>query len=71
MGALIANSLYLYLVLTGLGLAVVIFVALFFVAAPYGKHAQPGWGPRLPNHLGWMLMDITCLLYQAGIPRIG
>lgn len=38
-------------------LAVVVFVALFFVDAGYGKFYRPGWGPAIDNRLGWMLME--------------
>ena len=34
-----------------------IFVTLFFIPAPYGRHARAGWGPHLPNWLGWLLME--------------
>jgi 3-oxo-5-alpha-steroid 4-dehydrogenase 1 len=33
------------------------FVTLFFVSAPYGRHIRGGWGPHLPNWLGWLLME--------------
>ena len=33
------------------------FVSLFFIPAPYGRHARRGWGPPLPNWLGWLLME--------------
>ena len=39
------------------GLAAVVFVLLFFISAPYGRHSRAGWGPTLPNRLGWVLME--------------
>jgi len=38
-------------------LAVVVFVALFFIAAPYGRHVRKGWGYTVGNKLGWVLME--------------
>ena len=33
-------------------LAVVVFIALLLVAAPYGRHFRSGWGPTINNKLG-------------------
>ncbi len=38
-------------------LGVVVFVALYFVDAGYGKLISPRWGPTVPNKLGWALME--------------
>ena len=43
-------------------IAVVVFVALFFVDAGYGKFYTPKWGPTLDNHLGWFLMEVPVFL---------
>lgn len=45
-----------------IGLAAVVFVSLFFVTAPYGRHLRAGWGPMLPARLGWMIMEAPALL---------
>lgn len=42
------------------------FFLLQFVAAPYGRHVQKGWGPEISNKLGWMFMELpsfTIILY--------
>lgn len=48
-----------------LALAAVVFVILLFVAAPYGRHLRPGWGPVLSARLGWFLMEIPAVLVMA------
>ena len=37
--------------------AVIVFVALFFVDAGYGKFYHPKWGPSVDNRVGWVLME--------------
>ena len=37
--------------------AVVVFLALFFVDAGYGKFYDRKWGPAINNKLGWVLME--------------
>jgi hypothetical protein len=39
-------------------LAAIVGVALFFVVAPYGRHAGGRrWGPAIDNRVGWLLME--------------
>ncbi len=45
-----------------LGLAAVSFVALFFVAAPYGRHAEGFRGATVESRAGWFAMELPALL---------
>lgn len=38
-------------------IAVIVFVALYFVTAGYGVFYNKKWGPTLSNRLGWILME--------------
>lgn len=40
----------------------IIFVVLLFIPAPYGRHTRKGWGPMIPNRLGWIIMELPSLL---------
>jgi protein-S-isoprenylcysteine O-methyltransferase Ste14 len=46
-------------------LAVVVFLALFFIPAPYGRHVRSGWGPAIDNIKGWLLMEAPAPLVFA------
>ena len=47
-------------------LALVSFVSLQFVSAPYGRHLREGWGPKISATLGWVLMEAPSpLLFLA------
>jgi 3-oxo-5-alpha-steroid 4-dehydrogenase 1 len=43
-------------------LAGLVFVALFFVAAPYGRHTKNKWGAAVSSKYGWILMESTAPL---------
>lgn len=38
------------------------FLLLLVIAAPYGRHQRPGWGPRMPNAAGWVVMELPAVL---------
>lgn len=44
-----------------LALSAVVFAALLFVTAPYGRHQRPGWGPTVDATLGWVLMELPAV----------
>jgi len=61
-------SLYFNPVAYGtLALAPVVFMLLFYIKAPYGRHIRAGWGPVLDNRLGWFLMESAAVLVFGGI----
>jgi len=37
--------------------ALIIFISLFFITAPYGRHTKSGWGPMIDSRLGWLIME--------------
>ncbi|OGN99167.1 MAG: 3-oxo-5-alpha-steroid 4-dehydrogenase [Chloroflexi bacterium RBG_13_51_52] len=51
--SLIYNSLLIAWFIIG----AIVFIALFFIVAPYGRHARKGWGYSVGNKLGWVLME--------------
>ena len=50
------HTFYVFLIAMA-AIAVVVFVALFFVDAGYGKFYDKKWGPAVNNKLGWVLME--------------
>jgi len=59
------HALYNGLLLIAFLLAVIVFVALFFFAAPYGRHIRKGWGPALGNKAAWVVMEAPSPLIFA------
>jgi hypothetical protein len=54
-------------VLAWIALALILFPIQLFVTAPYGRHVRDGWGPRIPNRLGWFAMEIVSLILFAAL----
>jgi protein-S-isoprenylcysteine O-methyltransferase Ste14 len=51
--------------------AAIVFISLFFIVAPYGRHSRPGWGLMISNRLGWTLMESPSALGFAAIYLAG
>jgi len=61
------DAIFLWVAWGTLALAPVVFVALLFINAPYGRHIRRGWGPMLDNRLGWFLMELPAVIVFGGI----
>lgn len=53
------HTFFNFLLIAWFALAVVIFTALFFVIAPYGRHFSRRWGATLRSSTGWIVMECT------------
>jgi protein-S-isoprenylcysteine O-methyltransferase Ste14 len=53
--------------------AIIVFVILFFISAPYGRHVRKGWGPVIGARWAWMIMEFPAFFVIAAvvIPRAG
>ncbi len=60
-----AENLYAYGMAAWIAVAVVTFVALQFLTAPYGRHARSGWGPRVSSRAGWLIMEVPAVVTIA------
>jgi protein-S-isoprenylcysteine O-methyltransferase Ste14 len=58
-------TIYNSLLIAWFVVAAVIFVVLFFIAAPYGRHTRKGWGYSVGNKLGWVLMEAAAPIVFA------
>jgi 3-oxo-5-alpha-steroid 4-dehydrogenase 1 len=43
-------------------LAVVVFLVLLKITAPYGRHTTPKWGSLISNKWGWVIMELPVLI---------
>ncbi len=50
-----------------MALAVALVPLQLFVTAPYGRHVRTGWGPQVPNRLGWFAMESVSLVLFAAL----
>lgn len=59
-------TLHTYATWAEIGLALITFISLFFITAPYGRHGRGGWGPEINQRFAWVLMELpACVLWLA------
>lgn len=59
------HAFFTALVWSWFGVAAVTAISLFFLSAPYGRHAREGWGPPIQARWGWMIMELPAALTIA------
>ena len=56
-------------------IAVIVYIALFFIKAGYGYLSTSNWGPKISNKAGWVLMEAPSffflLYYTLSFARSG
>ena len=60
-------ELYHALLLLLFAISGVVFAVLGLVTAPYGRHGRRGWGPAVPERLGWVIMEAPASLLFAWV----
>jgi protein-S-isoprenylcysteine O-methyltransferase Ste14 len=58
-------ELYQTLLYTEFALAVITFISLFFVSAPYGRFIRGGWGLTLKAKYGWFIMELPAVFMMG------
>ncbi|MBX7193703.1 MAG: 3-oxo-5-alpha-steroid 4-dehydrogenase, partial [Sandaracinaceae bacterium] len=64
-------QLHTYATWAEIALAALTFISLFFITAPYGRHARKGWGPEVSQRLGWVLMELPAVAVWLAIFGMG
>lgn len=59
---MISLPVFNYILLGLLGMAVIVFVSLFFITVPYGFSSSKKWGITINPKLGWVLMEFPAPL---------
>jgi 3-oxo-5-alpha-steroid 4-dehydrogenase 1 len=49
--------MYRFTIILIFGLALLVFILLFFISAPYGKFTRKGWGTSVKAKIAWMIME--------------
>lgn len=50
-----------YIAYAWLAVAAIVFVTMFFITAPFGRHTSEKWGRSIHNKTGWIIMEFPSL----------
>jgi len=59
---MLSQGTYEFLLLAEFSAAIVIFLVLFFITAPYGKHFKKEWKPTIKSSVAWVIMELPAFL---------
>lgn len=65
--AVTSVAIHSRLVLATFALAILTFLPLLWLTAPYGRHLRAGWGPTVPARLGWVVMESPAIFLFATV----
>ncbi|MEJ2740465.1 MAG: DUF1295 domain-containing protein [Dehalococcoidia bacterium] len=60
-----SETAFRYILAGWIFIAIIVFIALFFISAPYGRHFRRSFGPSINAKLGWILMESPAPLVFA------
>jgi protein-S-isoprenylcysteine O-methyltransferase Ste14 len=52
-------------------LALLSFLGVVFISAPYGRHERAGWGPTLSSRTAWVVMESPAVILFAAFYLLG
>ncbi len=45
-----------------INIAFLVFITMFYITAPFGRHSSEKWGKTINNKLGWFIMELPSFL---------
>jgi 3-oxo-5-alpha-steroid 4-dehydrogenase 1 len=45
-----------------IAIAIAVFITMFYITAPFGRHSSEKWGRMINNKLGWFIMELPSFL---------
>ena len=60
-----SDTVFRFILIAWILIAVAVFIFLFFVSAPYGRYFRSNFGPAINGKLGWILMEAPARLLFA------